>query len=538
MRHRSVIRLSASLLAALTTMLTACGGTTNPQRYSALCEAATTEVSIPDATLRAAIRAELGKPAGPITCADMEQVTSIDSQRSEISDLTGLQFAINLENLNLTGNRVTDLGPLTNLTKLRHLNMNGNPFASFEPLRKLTNLEELHLCCNETRITDVSPLEGLTKLRAININGYELGDAVVWPLLAKFPDLSGLWIGRNDLQDLSPLLNYKHAFAIELVGTHIPDLAILSEFSNLTWLDLNNAVLGDLTPLHSMTRLTYLNLTGTGLHDLGFLAGLPQLETVILLDNAVRDLAPLVTSPGIGSGDYIDLMWNPLDPDDAAVQADVAELQSKGVSLRLNLGEQTRYSHVGPPVEATLDTVIASYPEAAGLYGAVVGAYRLNIPDDGEGEWTYTFYDPVMPFQVEEDGSFEVLLETPTTLSTRLAGDCDFTTTWTGGLSPFFNTPVTQTLTANPVMYAGYPQGTGAYYQNFWYSVGDQHIDCVIRNAAGAPNSQIMEYDLLLRDGWNTVLMYRSDLANGQRYYSARTGTSVGDDGVLHLSAP
>src|SRR6188474_926082 len=66
-------------------------------------------VDIPDPSLQAAIRATLNKPLGDITAADMEGLTVLDASRTtrgcvpSIESLEGLQAAINLTSLNLSG---------------------------------------------------------------------------------------------------------------------------------------------------------------------------------------------------------------------------------------------------------------------------------------------------------------------------------------------------------------------------------------------------------------------------------------------------
>ena len=100
-------------------------------------------VSIPDAILRGVIEAELGKsPGDTITEMDMEGVTHItnaEAQDKGIADLTGLEYAINLQALDLNNltsaapnNSVTDLTPLRNLTKLTDLHLSNRSHTSKE----------------------------------------------------------------------------------------------------------------------------------------------------------------------------------------------------------------------------------------------------------------------------------------------------------------------------------------------------------------------------------------------------------------------
>ena len=79
-------------------------------------------VAIPDANLRAAIAAALGKDAGtPITQADMETLDFLNAGASGISDLKGLQAAANLTELTLDHNGITDISALSGLTNLTWL---------------------------------------------------------------------------------------------------------------------------------------------------------------------------------------------------------------------------------------------------------------------------------------------------------------------------------------------------------------------------------------------------------------------------------
>ena len=69
--------------------------------FTAIAEAAVV-VDIPDPNLRAAIEINLGKAEGdPIASVEMENLTVLEARNANISDLTGLEFATNLTNLDL-----------------------------------------------------------------------------------------------------------------------------------------------------------------------------------------------------------------------------------------------------------------------------------------------------------------------------------------------------------------------------------------------------------------------------------------------------
>ena len=122
-------------------------------------------VSIPDANLRAAIEAALGKPSGAsVTQADMATLDSLEANDADISVLTGLEFAVNLTYLSLNDNNITAISALSGLTGLTQLSLGRNNIADISALSGLTNLTVLILESN--RISDLSPLaanKGLDK---------------------------------------------------------------------------------------------------------------------------------------------------------------------------------------------------------------------------------------------------------------------------------------------------------------------------------------------------------------------------------------
>ena len=106
-------------------------------------------VSIPDANLAAAIQSNLGlAPGHAITQLDMLNLNPAFwfwGHRSPISDVTGLEHAVNLESLGLRSNKISDLRPLAGLTKLRELSLAYNQISDITPLAGLVNLEEFHI---------------------------------------------------------------------------------------------------------------------------------------------------------------------------------------------------------------------------------------------------------------------------------------------------------------------------------------------------------------------------------------------------------
>lgn len=77
-------------------------------------------VNIEDASLRNAIKSSLGLKSDTITVGDMKKVKSLNFEDDMyLRDLSGLEYATNLESLNINYNEVTDISPLKNLASLK-----------------------------------------------------------------------------------------------------------------------------------------------------------------------------------------------------------------------------------------------------------------------------------------------------------------------------------------------------------------------------------------------------------------------------------
>ena len=153
---------------------------------------------MPDAALREAVRETLELPAGvPLTKDHMRDLDIFIAEGRGISDLTGLEFAINLREANLGDNSITDLRPLANLIHLEELGLPENRISDISPLAGLPNL--LHLIISDNPITDLSPLAGLPKFRKLKARG-------IWT--TDFSPLEGLGleIHRDELCEIAPFL--------------------------------------------------------------------------------------------------------------------------------------------------------------------------------------------------------------------------------------------------------------------------------------------------------------------------------------------
>ena len=149
---------------------------------------------MPDANLRTEVRADLGLADNEeITQASMLNLTSLHAAQSEISDLTGLEFATNLTTLVALQNDITSLEPIRDLTTLTEIRIGNNDISDLQPLAGLTALTKLSLRRNN--ISDVSALSGLVNLTWLRLARNPVTD---------FSPLSGLKANITDVDITIP----------------------------------------------------------------------------------------------------------------------------------------------------------------------------------------------------------------------------------------------------------------------------------------------------------------------------------------------
>ena len=209
-------------------------------------------VSIPDANLAAVVREALDlTPGDAISQLDMLKLVWLEANGRQITDLTGLEYAVNLTGLFLGDNQISDITPLAESTildrvgalqqqHLGYLALGGvDQSVRFESRWQLgigffapggVEVDPAVLESQSTSVSDISPLAGLTNLITLTLDDNSVSD--ISPL-AGLTHLSFLALVRNSVSDLSPLVGLTHLGELNLwdnplsytsVKTHIPAL--------------------------------------------------------------------------------------------------------------------------------------------------------------------------------------------------------------------------------------------------------------------------------------------------------------------------
>ena len=310
-----------------------------------------------DPELRSGVENALGKRAGAsITAEDMESLTELRVEWSNVRDLTGLELSTELRELRLSGNRIIDLSPLADITNLEELYLGSNHVNDLTPLSNLKNLsvlslndnqivdlspiseltELVYLRLSDNLISDVSPLTPLSKLDYLNLESNPLSNidplsglgtitrlylsytnvssADVFELsyldrirelglsgldvtsissLSVATELRRLELDENTVQDLSPLAALHSLARIDLGRNEVTDIGPMKDLVNLWSLDLRSNQISDISALSAMRELTWLMLDDNTISDLTPLTDLNDLSSLYLRQNSVSDLSAL-----------------------------------------------------------------------------------------------------------------------------------------------------------------------------------------------------------------------------------------------------
>jgi len=319
---------------------------------SAVWAAPEDTVYFEDTWLKYRVEITLGK-SDP-TEADMLQLTTLAANLRGIQSIVGLEYAKNLVDLYLNGNKLTDISPLADLINLKQLWLGNNDITDISPLTGLTNLEylsmehsqisdisqyaemtmllRLNLAYNQisdvsplgnlmnlkrldidhNQITDITPLDGLTSLEFLRVRNnlithvslsdltslwfLDLGINQITHITLSGPgliNLQSLYLWYNQITDISGLAGLLNLIYLNLDSNQISGISPLAGLANLNELWLNENQISDISPLAGLTNLERCWLNQNQITDISPLAGMTNLYNLGLRNNQVSDISPL-----------------------------------------------------------------------------------------------------------------------------------------------------------------------------------------------------------------------------------------------------
>lgn len=169
-------------------------------------------VEIPDQRLLAQIRIILDiDDETDITPEMMLEITELNLNASddfsgdisEIADLTGIEYALNLEYFRISYTAVTDLRPVSDLEKIEYFRINNTAITDISPIANYTNLTYFN-ANTVTGLTDISPLLGNNNLHTTILRDVPMGNAGL-ETIRTFPIIHRINIRDTGVTDINPL---------------------------------------------------------------------------------------------------------------------------------------------------------------------------------------------------------------------------------------------------------------------------------------------------------------------------------------------
>ena len=105
----------------------------------------------------------------------------------------------------------------------------------------------------------------------------------------------------------------------------------MAELTKLKLLELGENDISNIAVVTRLTNLTFLSLGGNNISDISVVAGLTKLGRLYLDRNNITDISPLVANTGLGSGDEVYILGNPLSY--PSIYTHIPVLQERGVEV-------------------------------------------------------------------------------------------------------------------------------------------------------------------------------------------------------------
>lgn len=232
----------------------------------------------PDDQLAQEINELLGRKDGEITKEDLEAITEFKVTDGKIQSLEGLEYLVNLEELDVSGNVIVELDPIKDLTKLTSVDVSDNAVESLtlkdsevSVFKNLNNIETLSVSNNPIQNFQFTCFHGLEAITSLDLSYLGLKH-IPENTFNGFPGLRYLYLDHNKLTSLPKKVFSKNTCLIGVSLTYnkfteFPLEAVKD--TQIKDIDLEGNQIGDFSTvpddLDSFSAI-YQDLTETTIH--------------------------------------------------------------------------------------------------------------------------------------------------------------------------------------------------------------------------------------------------------------------------------
>lgn len=283
-----------------------------------LCACSESEyVHIPDKNLAQAIREKINQVDGRIHRDSLLNITrlrvrNMNKNNLKIKDLTGLEYLVNLRDLDLQYNDIQNIKSLQKLKHLQRLNLNTNPNLNIDGIGKIKSLKHLNLF--NTAISNLDNLKGLDSLRWLNVGCSKLKN---YKGIEYLHSLEYFEAFSNDVTDLSAFSNLKNIEELYLINNKLDSTSLyaIKNLNTLKKLNIGNGsvtipqsndnVIGvlplefkyskflNVNILSGLANLEELSVTGVFLEDVHIVSNFKKLKHLTIEYNRIQNYTPL-----------------------------------------------------------------------------------------------------------------------------------------------------------------------------------------------------------------------------------------------------
>ncbi|MGD9706460.1 MAG: leucine-rich repeat domain-containing protein [Candidatus Delongbacteria bacterium] len=248
-------------------------------------------------------------------------------------DLPGLD---SLKSLSVKYNQISETDNFTGFRNLTYLSFMGNKLTNIDNFQYLDSLRVLDL--DENELTGHLKLANFKELMILSLVGNNLKCEYSFPLLySDFSDLplltklNELYLDRNHLKLLPDLGIMKYLETITLDNNHLNNIYSLSKVPNLRTVSAKKNSIYDLSCFDAKMTIESMNLDSNIISNLIPLGKNYSINFLSLSGNDINEIDILLGNPGLGYGDQLFLIDNPLS--NTAIYEHIPVLQKAGVSV-------------------------------------------------------------------------------------------------------------------------------------------------------------------------------------------------------------
>ena len=247
-------------------------------------------VEIPDNRLKEALMSEVDDNNDEeLSKSELLNLKSLVLwNKGEDIDLTGLEYATNLEAITFYESSPKNIEILENLTNLKNLKLMNNQLTSIPDFHNLKNLESLNLDGNQ--LTSVPDFQNLRNLKSLSLAGNQLESI---PNFQELPNLETLYLTGNKLTSVPDFQNLKNLEILDLYNNQLISVPDFQELTNIKLLDLSYNQLTSVPNFQGMTNLETLYLAGNQLTSVPDFCDLISLVRLDLSKNPISNISSI-----------------------------------------------------------------------------------------------------------------------------------------------------------------------------------------------------------------------------------------------------